>query len=213
MFGGLAAGCIATQVALAELTHPPAFGVDLSGGPLVQWSPQPFYYLDNVYFPSGGPGSTLTIVSLLAVVGVVIGLRKRDRTLIYLAAFWIVPALVISLFLPAKNIRYAFITLPYSKLAQNLLTREDVFHEVVDNQIVVAGNDAHKFAEVFHVETRRPMLQGVLNAREPHGIHVIRRIITRLVGKASFEGRKLFYSVPAASDAARSLAARREASR
>ena len=105
VFGGLAAGCIAAQVALAELTHPPAFGVDLSGGPLVQWSPQPFYYLDNVYFPSSGPGSTLTIVSLLAVVGVVIGLRKRDRTLIYLAAFWIVPAVVISLFLPAKNIR------------------------------------------------------------------------------------------------------------
>ena len=113
VFGGLAAGCIATQVALAELTHPAAFGVDLSGGPLVQWSPQPFYYLDNVYFPSGGQGSTLTIVSLLAVVGVVIGLRKRDRTLIYLAAFWIVPAVVISLFLPAKNIRYAFITLPF----------------------------------------------------------------------------------------------------
>jgi hypothetical protein len=113
VFGGLAAGCIAIQVALAELTHPPAFGVDLSGGPLVQWSPQPFYYLDNVYFPSGGPGSTLTIVSLLAVVGVVIGLRKRDRTLLYLAAFWIVPAVVISLFLPAKNIRYAFITLPF----------------------------------------------------------------------------------------------------
>jgi len=94
----------------------------------------------------------------------------------------------------------AFITLPYSKLAQNLLTREDVFHEVFDNQIVVAGNDAHKFAEVFHVETRRPMLQGVLNAREPHGIHVIRRIITRLIGKASSEGRRLFYSVPAPSE-------------
>jgi hypothetical protein len=93
----------------------------------------------------------------------------------------------------------AFITLPYSKLAQNLLTREDVFHEVFDSQIVVAGNDAHKFAEVFHVETRRPMLQGVLNPQEPHGIHVIRRIITRLIGKASIEGRRLFYSVPAPS--------------
>jgi hypothetical protein len=103
-----------------------------------------------------------------------------------------------------KNCHYeaqlnAFITLPYSKLAQNLLTREDVFHEVFDNEIVVAGNDAQKFAEVFHVETRRPMLQGVLNAHEPHGIHVIRRLITRLIGKAAFEGRRLFYSVPAAS--------------
>jgi hypothetical protein len=103
-----------------------------------------------------------------------------------------------------ENCRYeaqlnAFITLPYSKLAQSLLSREDVFHEVFDNEIVVAGNDAQKFAEVFHVETRRPMLQGVLNAHEPHGIHVIRRIITRLIGKASSEGRRLFYSVPAAS--------------
>jgi hypothetical protein len=101
-----------------------------------------------------------------------------------------------------KNCRYdsqlnAFITLPYSKLAENLLTREEVFHEVFDNEIVIAGNDAQQFAEVFHVETRRPMLRGVLNPREPHGVRVLRRIITQLIGKASFEGRKLFYSVPA----------------
>jgi len=106
-----------------------------------------------------------------------------------------------------KNCRYeaqlnAFITLPYSKLTQNLLTREDVFHEIFDNEIVVAGNDAHKFAEVFHAETRRPMAQGIVNPHEPQGIHVIRRIITRLIGKAAGEGRKLFYSVPAASDGA-----------
>lgn len=103
-----------------------------------------------------------------------------------------------------KNCRFesqlnAFITLPYSKMAENLLMREDVFHEVFENEIVVAGNDAQQFAEVFHVETRRPMLQGVLNPREPHGIRVMRNIIARLVGKASFEGRKLFYSVPAAA--------------
>jgi hypothetical protein len=106
-----------------------------------------------------------------------------------------------------KNCRYesqlnAFITLPYSSLTENLLSREDVFQEVFNNEIVVAGNDAQRFAEVFHVETRRPMVQGLLNPQEPHGIHVIRRIITRLIGKASFEGRKVFYSVPAASAAA-----------
>ncbi len=105
-----------------------------------------------------------------------------------------------------KNCRFeaqlnAFITLPYSKLAENLLTREEVFHEVFENEIVVAGNDAQKFAEVFHVETRRPMLQGVLNPHEPHGVRVLRRIITRLIGKAPTDGRKLFYSVPAPSAA------------
>src|SRR5437764_4166719 len=91
----------------------------------------------------------------------------------------------------------AFITLPYSKLTESLLTREGVFHEVTGQEIVVAGNDAQKFAEVFHVETRRPMLRGVLNPGEPHSLQVIRRIITRLVGKAEIEGRKICFSVPA----------------
>lgn len=91
----------------------------------------------------------------------------------------------------------AFITLPYSKLAESLLQREEVFHEVQGSDIVVAGNDAQRFAEIFHVETRRPMLNGVLNPHEPHSLAVVRRIISRLVGKASAEGQKVFFSVPA----------------
>lgn len=91
----------------------------------------------------------------------------------------------------------AFITLPYSKLAESLLQREGVFHAVQGSDLVVAGNDAEKFAEVFHVETRRPMLNGVLNPHEPHSLAVMRMIITRLVGKAAAEGQKIFFSVPA----------------
>jgi hypothetical protein len=91
----------------------------------------------------------------------------------------------------------AFITLPYSKLAESLLLREGVFHEVQGSDLVVAGNDAQKFAEVFHVETRRPMLNGVLNPHEPHSLSVVRRIITKLVGKAAAEGQRIFFSVPA----------------
>ena len=91
----------------------------------------------------------------------------------------------------------AFVTLPHSKLAESLLQRENVFHEVQGSEMVVAGNDAQKFAEVFHVETRRPMKNGVLNAQEPHSLAVVRRIITKLVGKPSVEGQKIFFSVPA----------------
>ncbi len=90
----------------------------------------------------------------------------------------------------------AFITMPYSKLTQSMLEREGVFHEVIDGELVVAGNDAQRFAEVFHVETRRPMLRGVLNPQEPHSLPVIRSIITRLVGKAGVAGRKIFFSIP-----------------
>ncbi len=92
----------------------------------------------------------------------------------------------------------AFLTLPYSKLAESLLQRENVFHEVQGAEIVVAGNDAEKFAEVFHVETRRPMQNGVLNPKEPHSLLVMRRIISKLVGQAATEGQKICFSVPAA---------------
>ena len=91
----------------------------------------------------------------------------------------------------------AFITMPYSKLAESLLAREGVFHEVFDGELVVTGNDAQRFAEVFHVETRRPMLRGVLNPHEPHSLPVMRSIISRLVGKAGDAGRKIFFSIPA----------------
>ena len=90
----------------------------------------------------------------------------------------------------------AFVTLPHTKLAESLLQRENVFHEVQGSEMVVAGNDAQKFAEVFHVETRRPMRQGVLNPSEAHSLAVVRRIITKLVGKAAIDGQKVFFSVP-----------------
>jgi hypothetical protein len=93
----------------------------------------------------------------------------------------------------------AFLTIPYSKLAESLLQREDVFHEVQGTDIVVAGNDAQKFAEVFHVETRRPMANGVLNPHEPHSLAVLRRIIGKLLGPAATEGQKVFFSIPAAT--------------
>jgi hypothetical protein len=91
----------------------------------------------------------------------------------------------------------AFLTLPYSKLAESLLVRENVFHEVRGAEIVVAGNDAERFAEVFHVETRRPMANGVLNPQEPHSLAVVRSIIAKLVGNANGERQKIFFSVPA----------------
>src|SRR5579883_1245944 len=96
----------------------------------------------------------------------------------------------------------AFLALPYSKLTESLLQRENVFHEVRGQEIVVMGNDAQRFAEVFHVETRRPMQHGVLNPHEPHSLAVMRAIIAKLVGKAAEAGQKCFFSVPAPVDGA-----------
>src|SRR5579872_1141774 len=91
----------------------------------------------------------------------------------------------------------AFFTLPYSRLTESLLQRENVFHAVNGDEIVVAGNDAEKLAEVFHAETRRPMQEGILNPHEPHALDVVRRLIEKLVGRAAASGQKVFFSVPA----------------
>lgn len=91
----------------------------------------------------------------------------------------------------------AFLTLPYSKLAASLLQRENVFHEVKGSEIVVFGNDAEKFAEIFHAEARRPMLNGVINPHEPHSLAALRAIIRKMAGPATVSGQKVFFSVPA----------------
>ena len=103
-----------------------------------------------------------------------------------------------------KKYRYdsqpnAFLTIPYSKLAESLLQRENVFHEVQGADILVSGNDAQKFAEIFHVETRRPMSNGLLNPHEPHSLAVLRGIVGKLLGRANAEGQKVYFSVPAAT--------------
>ncbi len=58
------------------------------------------------------------------------------------------------------------------------------------------GNDAQRFAEVFHVETRRPMRNGTLNPQEPHSLGVLRGIFTRLAGPAATPNQKVHFSVP-----------------
>lgn len=91
----------------------------------------------------------------------------------------------------------AFFTLPYSRLAESLLQRENVFHHVNQDELIVAGTDAEKLAEVFHAETRRPMKGGVLNPQEPHALDVVKRLLDKLLGKAAAPGQKVLFSVPA----------------
>ena len=113
VFGGAALLVIATQLALAKFTHPPYFGIDPSGGPLVQWSPQPFYYFENYFFVDPTYGASITVVSSLAVIGTIVGLIRKDAMRLYLAAFWLVPTAVVSLILLTKDTRYVFLCLPF----------------------------------------------------------------------------------------------------
>jgi hypothetical protein len=92
----------------------------------------------------------------------------------------------------------AFVSIPYTKLAESLMAKENINHAVQGKEILVFGNESEQFAELFHVEARRPMMDGILNPGEADGLLVIRQIITRLLGRAKKPGQPLYFSVPAA---------------
>ncbi|HVP00862.1 MAG TPA: hypothetical protein VMT15_22500 [Bryobacteraceae bacterium] len=92
----------------------------------------------------------------------------------------------------------AFVAIPYSKITEGVLEREKVPHTVKAGQIIVHGNESEKFAGLLNAETRRPMTAGVLDAKEPDSLAMIREILaTMLNGHQSDRKKKVCFTVPA----------------
>jgi hypothetical protein len=91
----------------------------------------------------------------------------------------------------------AFVAVPFSKMTRRVLKKERIPHVVQGAEILVYGNESEKFADLFHLEARRPMSRGVLNPNEPDGLALIRQIVQALAGDGGGQGRKLYFSVPA----------------
>jgi hypothetical protein len=92
----------------------------------------------------------------------------------------------------------AFLPLPYSKITQGALKKENVPHRIENGEMVVYGDESERFANMFHLETRRPMTKGVLNPGEPAGLSMIRQIVLSLVGESDRKGTRLCFSLPGA---------------
>ena len=92
----------------------------------------------------------------------------------------------------------AFVHIPFSKMTENVLKKENVPHAVEGDSLVVYGNESERFAALLDREIRRPMTRGVLNAGEPDSIPLIREITLSLTGKAAQKGQKVYFTVPAA---------------
>ncbi|MGE5568119.1 MAG: hypothetical protein ACM3S5_03690 [Rhodospirillales bacterium] len=91
----------------------------------------------------------------------------------------------------------AFVRIPASPLTASVLKKEGIPHTMDGSDVIVYGDHAEKFANIFHVETRRPMQQGALNPNEPDGPAVIREIISILIGgKNAHPGEKLCVGMP-----------------
>jgi hypothetical protein len=91
----------------------------------------------------------------------------------------------------------AFVTIPFSKMTENVLQKEGVPHAVEGDTIVVHGNESERFADLLNKDIRRTMTRGVLNPDEPDSVRFIREITASLAGKGE-KGQKLCFTVPAA---------------
>jgi hypothetical protein len=91
----------------------------------------------------------------------------------------------------------AFVTIPYSKMTENVFLKEAVPHTVNGAEMVVHGNESERFADLLNVETRRTMDKGVLNPVEPDSLNMLRKILESMVPPTD-EKEKLCFTVPAA---------------
>ena len=104
---------------------------------------------------------------------------------------------------PESEIAYesqlnAFVTIPHTRMTQTALEREKISHSVAAGEITVHGNESDKFASLLNAETRRPMSQGVLDAKEPESLRMMREILASMLGPAGDRQEKLCFTVPAA---------------
>jgi hypothetical protein len=92
----------------------------------------------------------------------------------------------------------AFVAIPHSKITQSVLERERVPHTVGVGQIIVHGNESEKFASLLNAEIRRPMTRGVVDAKEPESLRMIREIITSMLERGNADQQTVCFTVPAA---------------
>lgn len=91
----------------------------------------------------------------------------------------------------------AFVEIPFSKMTEENLKKNNVLFRRSGKVIYVYGNDAEKFATAF--PPRRPMQHGVLNPQEPMGQELIDSIIRSIVPAVGPAGRRselICFSVP-----------------
>lgn len=91
----------------------------------------------------------------------------------------------------------AFVELPYSKMTEQMLLRENILHRVEGDRIYAYGNRADEFAKFLESDARRPMQSGLLNPAEPKNLEMMEALIESLCGRAT-KGEKVCLSVPSA---------------
>jgi hypothetical protein len=92
----------------------------------------------------------------------------------------------------------AFFTVPNAKFAKNILSQKEIKYYENHQQYYIIGDSAQNFANMFNVNTRRPMEDGFLSPKEDVGLKVIEAIVSSLVQEPKNFGEILCFSIPGA---------------
>ena len=84
-----------------------------------------------------------------------------------------------------------------SSFGENILKQSGANFIKVDGALYVLGDDAFKFANLFHQECLRPMAKGVLNPNSPMSSLMLKELIRGLIGESENEDDILYFCVPA----------------
>ena len=95
----------------------------------------------------------------------------------------------------------AFVTVPYSKMAEDVLQQKHMVYDRNGKDLYVYGNDSDFFASFMNTVPRRPMSHGVLNPQEKMSQHILRDIVQKIIPR-SRKGEVLCFSVPGQGEGA-----------
>lgn len=96
------------------------------------------------------------------------------------------------------SIRDSFFEIEDNPFRQKMLKQVKANFLAKDGKLLVIGEEAVEFANMFNANAQRPMNKGVISPKEKDAFPVIKIIIEKAIGKASKKGEKCYYSVPAA---------------
>ena len=104
-----------------------------------------------------------------------------------------------------RKIRDAFFKLNPSKFlegsanqfGETMLKNAGAHYVKVDGELFVLGDDAFKFANLFHQECLRPMAKGVLNPKQPVSNLMVSELVKAIAGPPVASDDVLYYCVPA----------------
>ena len=104
-----------------------------------------------------------------------------------------------------RKIRDAFFKINPSKFlegsvnqfGETMLKNAGAHYVKADGTLYVLGDDAFKFANLFHQECLRPMSKGVLNPKQPVSNVMVSELIKAVAGRSESPDDVLYYCVPA----------------